>query len=123
MDYSIFAKKATAQDKRNIFKKFDGNIDIVPDEIKPFYRNFNPIDVEIDVDGVGVRFCSAEWLHNLQNDYAYLKAQFIFASCNSDPIFINNGQVYTCPHGAKEPEWEKLADNFEIYLTSLIDTV
>jgi hypothetical protein len=108
MDFSKFVSKATEQDKRNKFAKYDGNLDMVPDELKPFYRVYNPVDVEIDTGIGSVRFCPADSLGELQSEYAYLGVQFVFATCNGDPIFLNDGQVYTCPHGVNTPKWEPL---------------
>jgi hypothetical protein len=120
MEYSIFAKKAKEQDNSNIFSKCSNIIDIIPDELIPFYQEYNPVDVEITYDGVGIHFYPIDELSDLQAEYAYIKAQFVFATCNSDPIFLNNEKVYTCPHGVKEPEWEKLAESFEEYLSLLL---
>jgi hypothetical protein len=116
MNYAIFVANAMAQDERNTFLKYDDNLDSVPEALKPFYRGYNPVDVELDVNGVGVRFCPADQLEEIQKEYAYIRAQFVFATCNGDPIFLNEGQVYTCPHGVKEPKWEKLAASFIDYL-------
>ena len=120
MDYSVFVRKATSQDARNIFKKYEGNLDTVPEELKPFYRDHNPIDVEIDSDGVAIRFYPVEELLPLQTEYSYLNAQFIFATCNGDPIFLNEGHVYTCPNGVQSPLWEELSSSIEQYFSSLL---
>ena len=119
MTYADFVKAAIEQNNRNQFAKYDGSLDIVPDEIKGFYRDFNPVDVEVDDDGVGVSFWSAKGLPQLQKEYGYLDAQFVFATCNSDPIFFHDGRIYTCAHGVNEPEWEELASGFEAYLEFL----
>ena len=120
MDYSVFAKKAISQDKRNVFKKYKGNLDAVPKELKPFYRDHNPVDVEINSDDATIRFYPVEELASIQAEYSYLNAQFIFASCNSDPIFLNEGHVFICPHGVKSPTWEKLSGSIEQYFSSLL---
>ena len=121
MDYAVFVKKAVALNGRNKFESYEGNIDIVPDEIKPFYRNYNPVHVEIGFYGVSISFCPANDLLELQKEYTHINVQLIFATCNSDPIFINNGCVYTCAHGVHKPQHEKIADSFIEYLTSLVD--
>ncbi len=115
MDYLEFAKKAIAQDKRNIFSEYDGNLDIVPDALKTFYKDTNPSDVEINC----VRFSPAEKLAAMQMEYSYLNAQFVFATCNGDPIFLHDGYVYTAPHGVKNPKWELLAKDIKSYFSSL----
>ncbi|GHV51349.1 hypothetical protein FACS1894216_05230 [Synergistales bacterium] len=108
MDFSRFVANVIGQDSRNRFEKYDGNLDIVPYEFKPFYREYNPVDVEVASEIGDVRFCPADDLAELQSEYAYLNAQFVFATTNGDPIFFHEGQIYTCPHGMKEPEWEIL---------------
>lgn len=116
MKYSEFVKKSVLYDARNSFAKYDGNLDCVPDVLKDFYKESNPLDVEIDC----VRFLPAEKLDSLQVEYAFLKAQFVFATFNGDPIFLHDGSVYTAPHGVKNPKWELLADNIETYFESLL---
>lgn len=118
MSFSSFVEKAILQDKRNIFTKYDGNLDIVPDELKSFYKNYNPTDVEISKDGVAIRLFSAENLPSLQEEYAYLKVQFVFATYNGDPIFLHDGHVYTCPHGVKSTKWQLLSDNIQKFFSS-----
>ena len=108
MDFSLFSTKALIQNEYNKFEKYDGNVDFVPDEFKAFYRGYNTACVEIEFNNGDVRFYSVFELTELQEEYAYLNAEFIFATCNSDPIFFNDGQVYTCPHGVREPKWEAL---------------
>ena len=115
MKYSEFVKKAVLQDERNIFSKYDGNLDCVPDVLKIFYKESNPVNVEINY----TRFLPVEKLDSLQAEYSYLNAQFIFATCNGDPIFLHDGSVYTVPHGVKNPKWELLAKDIETYLSSL----
>lgn len=116
MKYSEFSEKVILQDNQNIFSKYDGNLACVPDVLKQFYKENNPIDVEIN----GVRFVPAEKLYAIQLEYSYLKAEFIFATCNGDPIFWHTGCIYTVPHGVKTPKWELLSKNIETYLFSLL---
>lgn len=116
MSFSKFVERAIEQDKRNKFEKYDGDLDIVPDDLKGFYSEYNPMNVEVASEIGDVRFYSAEELAELQAMYAYLNAQFVFATSNGDPIFLNEGQVYTCPHGLKEPKWELLSPSIDSYL-------
>lgn len=111
MDYLEFVEKATVQDKENIFSKYDGNLDSVPDDLKTFYSGNNPVNVEINC----VRFSPADELSTMQAQYSYLNAQFIFATCNGDPIFLHDGHVYTTPHGVKNPKWELLAKDMKTF--------
>ena len=121
MEYAVFVEKAVALNERNKFEPYEGNIDIVPDEIKPFYRDYNPVRVEIGFYGVSIRFCPVKELLELQKEYSHINAQFIFATCNSDPIFMNDRCVFTCAHGTHEPQHEKKAESFSDYLKSLVD--
>ena len=115
MDYLDFAKNAVLNDSRNVFAQYDGNLDFVPETLKGFYKHTNPIAVEMNC----VRFIPAEKLSGAQAEYSYLNVQLIFATCNGDPIFWQNGCIYTVPHGIKNPEWELLAKDIETYLSSL----
>mgnify|MGYP002510562429 CR=1 FL=1 len=112
MDYSGFVSKAVAQDKRNKFIKYDGELNFIPSEARDFYQNFNPVDVEIGMNGSSVRFYPVLELINLQKEYDYLHVQFVFATCNGDPIFLHQDKIYMCSHGVNTPKWEKLADTW-----------
>lgn len=116
MNFLEFAEKAILYDKRNLFSKYEGKLDCIPDEMKNFYKESNPVDVEIN----SVRFIQANELYAIQSEYSYLNAQFVFATCNGDPIFLHDGCVYTAPHGVKTPIWELLSKNIETYLFSLL---
>jgi hypothetical protein len=122
MDYLQFVDFANKQDSRNVFAEYKQNLDLsLPDKVKAFYKKFNPLDVEIDDSGLGIRFFPVDDLPNLQRDYSYLKDAFIFATCNGDPIFLNNGRVFTCAHGVKESKPELLANSFDEYLSKLMN--
>lgn len=115
MDFSKFVEKAILYDKRNVFSQYDGDLSGIPDELKTFYKDNNPTDVEVN----GVRFFAAKDISDLQTEYSYLSAQFVFATCNGDPIFLYGGHVYTCPHGVRDVAWELLSDDMANYLDSL----
>ena len=115
MEFSKFVEKAILYDKRNTFSKYNGDLDGIPDVLKDLYRESNPIDVEFN----NIRFFPVEELSDLQEEYSYLNAQFVFATCNGDPIFLHDGCVYTAPHGVKEPKWELLSKSVEAYFTEL----
>lgn len=118
MDYSGFVSKAVEQDKQNKFAKYDGKLSFIPSEAREFYQKYDPIDVEVGLNGSSVRFYPISELIDLQKDYEYLHAQFVFATCNGDPIFLHQGKVYVCAHGVNDPKWEKLADNWEAFFSS-----
>jgi len=107
MGFEKIVAIAIEQDSRNNFEKYNGSLGVVPDEFKSFYRDHNPVDVEIASADGDVRLCPAEELAALQSEYEYLNAQFVFATTNGDPISFHEGQVFICPHVAT-PTWESL---------------
>ena len=120
MDYSAFVQKAVAKDKRNKFDSYEGVLDTIPETMRDFYRYCNPVDVELPYEGTSIRFYPAEELDLLREEYKPKMGEFIFATCNSDPIWYYEGKVYTGPHGATESQWEILAEKVEYFLSSLV---
>ena len=118
MDYSEFVSKAVAQDKLNKFAKCDGELSFIPIEAREFYQNFDPVDVEIGMNGSSVRLYPVSELIELQKEYDYLHVQFVFATCNGDPIFLHQEKIYMCAHGVNTPKWEKLADSWISFFSS-----
>lgn len=121
MDYSVFVQKALAKDGRNKFECYEGNLDAVPEVMRSFYRFCNPLDVELPHDGTSIRFFPVEELESLREEYSPQNGEFIFASCNGDPIWCHEGKVYTGLHGTKESQWELLEEKVEDFLASLVD--
>ena len=117
MEFLEFAKGAVLLDKRTSFAPYNGDLGIIPEEMKSFYQQTNPLDVEVGF----VRFVPAEELAVLQSEYAYLGSRFVFATSNGDPIFLYEGSVYTCPHGVKTPQYELLSKDIKSYLSSLLE--
>ena len=120
MDYSVFVKKALEKDKRNKFSTYEGPLDAIPEALKGFYRSYNPVDVELPYDGVSIRFFQAEDLTTLQEEYRPQKGEFIFATCNGDPIWYYDGKVYTGPHGTGDYKWEILSDTVEDFFLAIV---
>jgi hypothetical protein len=114
-----FVNCAIEQDKTNVFATAN-NVGDIPEELQEFYREANPLDVEISMDGNGVRFHSLNDLRELQTEYVLPDGRFIFATCNSDPIYLYRGKIYTCYHGSAEVKDELMADNFESFLEMII---
>lgn len=115
--YEKFREAVLMYRKHSLFSTYQGNLNDLPAAVHDFYKNCNPIDVKIDYDGLDVWFCPAERLSELQEEYSYIDAQFVFATCNGDPIFLDGESVYTCSHdGGEKSDWEKLADSFESYI-------
>ncbi|MDR1321180.1 MAG: HNH endonuclease [Gracilibacteraceae bacterium] len=119
MKFSKFVDMALEQNPHNRFAKFNGNVEIIPDELQPFYRTYNPVNVQIEDFGGDVLFCPANELEELQSKYAYLGVQFVFATCNDAPIFFHDGRIYICAHGVRKPEWEELTADVSELLSLL----
>lgn len=116
MEYAAFVQKAMAQDGRNRFAKYTGPLPLVPEAMRPFYCEYDPVDVEVTIRGGIVRLIPAAELEEVGLEYPQLDGEFVFATSNGDPIFLYEGAVYVIPHGVSQPEWEKLADSLEEYL-------
>lgn len=120
MDYSVFVQKAVAKDKRNKFSTYEGPLDAIPEAMRDFYKNYNPVDVELPYEGISIRFFSVEELATLLEEYSPKKGEFIFATCNGDPIWYHDGKVYTGPHGTVDYKWELLSETVEDFLLALV---
>lgn len=119
MTFKDFVSKVMQQDVRNVFSALKMAPDIVPQSLRAFYSECNPIDVEIDTEKYGaIRFYGVDDLEKLREEYYfYPKDVFIFATCNGEPFFIGeDNQVYTSLESEYRPE--KVADNFTSFLES-----
>lgn len=114
MNFKDFKEYAVAVDSNNIFEECDNVPDVVPEFMKSFYQKFNPVDVEVEIDNAIVRFYPAEQLKRLQQEYS-ISDVFIFATCNGDPIFIYDGNVYSCAHGSDKSQWELMTNELYNY--------
>ena len=122
-----FIKLAVRQDNRNYFSiltledceknKFFKLSDelIIPNSMKEFYMYHNPENVEINTNELGtIKFYSYYNLKLLQKDYC-LNECFIFATIDSEPIFIKEESIYIYIYEHEtndERFFEKLANNF-----------
>lgn len=119
MDYKKFIAFAVAEDSRNRFGKTTC-VKGVPDALHGFYTNCNPIDVEINYPGLGaLRFYGIDELKKLHSDYSLPSTHFVFATCNGDPVFLNNDVVYISLPGKYTPEL--LASSFEDFINNYTD--
>ncbi|MCL1626158.1 SMI1/KNR4 family protein [Bacteroides caecicola] len=121
MSYKDFVSRAIQQDARNVFAASDKVPDIVPQSLRKFYNEYNPVDVEIDTKKYGaIRFYGIDELERLREEYYfYPKDVFIFATSNGDPFFMGeDNQVYTSLESEYSPE--KVADNFTAFLESCL---
>ena len=120
MQYLEFLKKAKELDSRNTFEKYSGNLDMVPDSIKDFYKEANPVDVELTYDGCPIKLCSIQEQEQLKGEYPEISDKFIVATCNGDPFFIEDGKIYVYPHGCGSVEPELLFEDFSSFIKSLV---
>ena len=119
--FESFVQKALAQDKRNCFSPYDGPVDFIPDAFQTFYRDTDPIDVEIRSGAYGsVRFFPAAELQQQQEAYEVTPEMIVFASVNGDPIFLSDGVVYTYAHGCKGVPWEMLSKDLSSFFQELL---
>ena len=123
MSYKDFVSLAIQQDARNVFAASDKVPDIVPQSLRGFYNEYNPVDVEIDTEKYGaIRFYGADELQRLVEEYYFFpKDVFIFATCNGEPFFVdkNDYHVYTSLESEYRPE--EVANDFISFLESCIE--
>lgn len=116
-----FVTAAQNQDKRNIFKSFSGDVSFIPEELQEFYKNNNPVDVELRLENHSqIRFYSADRLPAIKEEYGLPGSVFLFATSNGDPIYHQGGKIYTEAHGGiSKPEL--LANSFTEYIQFVLN--
>ena len=119
MTFKDFVKKSIEQDERNIFEPSDDTLEIIPEIMKDFYKYYNPIDVEVTINDASVHFFPVNELEDLQEEYNLGKDKYVFASCNGDPVYLENNKVCSGVFGSKGFIPEILADDIYIYLDKL----
>lgn len=118
MDYSNFIEAAIREDGRNRFGK-GVVVDNCPTPLMEFYSFANPIDVEITYPEIGeVKFCPCEELEELQQDYKLHDGDYAFATCNGDPLFMQNKNVFMTLPEVYSPEF--VAESFESFINTYI---
>lgn len=120
MGIDEFKEEALKQDQRNVFENCSGDTSFVPMELQDFFKNGNPVDVEVTMNGNAIRFYPLCELIQLQENYNLSNGGFVFATCNSDPIFILEKKVFTRCHGNSKCCDEEMASSFDEFL-GLID--
>lgn len=117
--FSDFVKKAIKQDPRNRFESFAGDLAFIPEVLQAFYKEYNPVDVEVKINDAYVRFFPVGELQNLQEEYGLGKECFVFASCNGEPIYLKENIVYTCLFGKKGIIEEVVSESLKYYLAKI----
>lgn len=117
----MFVKKALSQDDRNFFEGYSKPVKGVPKEFEPFYKKYNPVDVEIKINRTSVKLIRYEELSNVAKEYDLSKDCFVFATCNGDPIYQKKTGIYSCVFGKNGIVEDKLADSLNQYF-EMIDS-
>lgn len=117
MEKNQFKQKAIRQDQRNVFEHCSEDISSLPTEMQSFFRECNPIDVEVRMNGNSVKFYPFSDLPKLQSEYHLSNKRLVFATCNSDPIYYWNGTICSCCHESSDWRDEVLANNFLEFLS------
>ena len=116
MVFEHFVEQVCKSDARNKFATGTNSAGFLSD----FYRFYNPVDVEFASQIGVIRMFSIEEIQEETNCYAYIGADFVFATINGDPLFVKNKEVYVCDHGSDSPTFEKIASSFEEFLKIII---
>ena len=119
MIFEKFVIAAKRQDPRNIFVASDYECKGLPEDVAKFYREHNPTDVEVIFDGVNVILSPIEQILALSREYGLSQDQFVIATCNGDPIFLNEGQVFIQCHGTMAPKPTIFAGSFVEFLNKI----
>jgi len=121
--FEKFKEFAENHDKKNKFGSFDlaDEFPIISEQLKDFYKDYNPLDVEIDLGKNGVlRFFSGDELMNIQQEYD-LDSYLVFAELEGDPVVIKDGSIYISVHGTGQFDFEMINDDFVSFLMELMD--
>ncbi len=120
MKYTDFIRVAQAEDSRNFFGTCN-RVNNVPSDLVLFFKTSNPIDVEVNYPNIGsVKFYPIEELEDLQHDYELPNDNFVFATCNGDPIFTCNGKVLMTLPEVFRPE--KIAESFDEFIHKYVSS-
>lgn len=124
MDYSVFIKSIESQDKRNVINRVQRQVCNIPNQLKEFLNQYDPVDMEVVLNDLSaVRFYSYNYIHQLQIEYNLGEKYFVFATKNSDPIALLDQRVVTIVHGSKSSEIEEIAESFEQYIARLLENI
>lgn len=120
MLYDEFVNKVISEDSRNVFGKVTDNANLPDDSFPELYKYYDPIDVEFEFNSGIIHLAPFSEIAELQNEYSYVNADCVFATCNGDPIFIKDGKVFTCLHGTAKVIYEELASSFDEFINEII---
>lgn len=116
MKYKRFVERALDFDNRNQFGK-SSDVANLPADLRVFYAQNNPIDVEVSYNDIPMQFVSIEELDAIQEVYRLPENAYCFASINGDPIFIMDGKIYRSLPEKFMPEF--LSGSFDEFIESI----
>ena len=114
--FKSFVEKAIIQDKRNIFVESRIENKRIPKCFKEFYRFYNPVDVEVEIDNRFVHFIPVEELDQISDEYNLESNCFVFATSDGDPIYYRDGKIYSCVFGKDGQIEEELSNDLMNFL-------
>lgn len=123
MNYFSFFEKLQKADPRVKYTKNDQKLSCDEFKIPEFYQALNPINVEFEFNDGVVKLEPFENLIILNEEYRYVAADCVFATCNGDPIYVRDGKIYTCVHGSKHVVEEKIAESVEELFEKVYNTL
>lgn len=115
MKYNDFVQKALEFDNRNQFGK-SSNVSNIPVDLREFYSQCNPVDVEVDYNGMPMQFVAKDDFESIQKGYNLPSNAYCFATINGDPIFLMDGKIYRSLADRFMPEL--IANNFDSFIES-----
>ena len=93
----------------------------IPGDFVSLYLEYDPLDVELPYEGNSLIMVPYQKLESYLNDYELDKKSLVFATCNGDPLFINDSKIYTFAHGIEKPTWELLNESAEQFFLAIIN--
>lgn len=118
---NTFITSAINEDSRNKFGVCQ-DVSMLPSALQEFYAQCNPLDVEIRYPELGaVKLYPVQELEELKSDYMLLEEDdWVFGTCDGDPLFIKDGKVYVSLPEIYKPEL--VAESFPEFLQRYIDS-
>lgn len=117
MIYENFVTKALEFDNRNKFGKGEIKYFNIPEDLKEFYNNYNPLDVEVLYKGMPLKFFPLNEIDSIKTEYNLPNDTFIFASINGDPVFLLDNKIYRSLADIYKPEF--LSESFVQFIENL----
>lgn len=121
MNWNNLTDFAIKVNSKNAFGTNKEISDWIPEDVSDLYKSHDPIKVELPFEGSSLVMVPHEKLETVLTEYGLDKESIVFATCDSDPFFINKKQVYTFDHGSSHHKWECLAESIDSFFEELIN--